>query len=198
MKKVAQPSRTSKLIVLLAAGCIAAHAGDISGKVNGGKGSAVVYVEAIAGKTFPEPTKEIVMDQKKLLFQPHILAVQVGSTVQFLNSDNLSHNIFWPAVSGNKKLGHNLGTWPTGQKRSFKFDTPGVVPLLCNVHPEMSGYVIVTPTPYFVETDDSGAYKIPDVPNGSYTVSAWREGMKIQTQPVTVGGSATLDFSLAK
>ena len=75
------------------------------------------------------------MDQKSLLFQPHILVAPVGATVEFLNSDKVAHNIFWPAISGNKKLGHNLGTWPTGEKRAFKFDTPGVVPLLCNVHP---------------------------------------------------------------
>jgi Carboxypeptidase regulatory-like domain len=72
------------------------------------------------------------------------------------------------------------------------------VPLLCNVHPEMSGFIVVSQTPYYVPTDESGAYKIADVPNGSYSVSAWREGMKIQTQPVTVTGTAALDFNLSK
>lgn len=177
---------------------LAAHGGEITGKVSGGKGVSIVYVEAIQGKTFPAPAKMLVMDQRKLQFQPHVMAVAVGSTVEFLNSDNLQHNIFWPSIAANKKLGHNLGTWPTGQKRAFKFDTPGVVPLLCNVHPEMSGYIVVTPTPYFAETDESGNYKIADVPNGSYTVSAWREGMKVQTQPVTVSSNAKLDFTLSK
>ena len=95
-------------------------------------------------------------------------------------------------------MSHNMGTWPTGEERSFKFDTPGVVPLLCNVHPEMSGFIIVSPTPYFAETDASGNFKIADVPDGSYTVSAWHEGMKIQSKPVTVSGNATVEFSLAK
>ena len=117
----------------------------ISGKVTAGKGVSVVYVEAVAGKTFPAPAENVVIDQKGLLFQPHVAAVQVGTTVEFLNSDKVAHNIFWPAISGNKKLSHNLGTWPTGQKREFKFDTPGVVPLLCNVHPEMSAYIVVRP-----------------------------------------------------
>jgi hypothetical protein len=62
----------------------------------------------------------------------------------------------------------------------------------------MSGFVIVTPTPFYAETDASGSYKIADVPNGSYSVSAWREGMKVQTKPVTVAGDATLDFALSK
>jgi plastocyanin len=191
-------SRFLNLIVLLPIAGLLAQGGDITGKVSGGKGISVVYLEAIPGKTFPPPAKPLEMDQKSLLFQPHLLVAPVGATVEFLNSDKVAHNIFWPAINGNKKLGHNLGTWPTGEKRAFKFDTPGIVPLLCNVHPEMSGFVIVTPTPFYAESDASGSYKIADVPNGSYSVSAWREGMKVQTKPVTVAGDATLDFTLSK
>lgn len=188
----------SKAFVVTLASGLAAFGGTIGGKVTGGRGPAVVYVEAIPGKTFPAPAKHIVMDQKSLLFQPHILVVLQGSTLDFLNSDNVQHNIFWPAVSGNKKLSHNMGTWPKGETRPFKFDTPGVIPLLCNVHPEMSGFVIVSPTPYYVESDASGAFKIDNVPDGSYTVTAWREGMKTQSKPAALSGSATVDFALAK
>jgi plastocyanin len=191
-------SRFLNLIVLLPIVTLVAQGGDITGKVSGGKGISVVYVEAIPGKTFPPPAKPLEMDQKSLLFQPHLLVAPVGATVEFLNSDKVAHNIFWPAINGNKKLGHNLGTWPTGEKRAFKFETPGIVPLLCNVHPEMSGFIIVTPTPFYAESDASGSYKIADVPNGSYSVTAWREGMKVQTKPVTVAGDATLDFVLSK
>jgi plastocyanin len=191
-------SRFLNLIVLLPIASLVAQGGDITGKVSGGKGISVVYVEAVPGKTFPPPAKPLQMDQKSLLFQPHLLVAPVGATVEFLNSDKVAHNIFWPAISGNKKLGHNLGTWPTGEKRAFKFDTPGIVPLLCNVHPEMSGFVIVTPTPFYAETDASGSYKIADVPNGSYSVTAWHEGFKVQTKPVTVTGEATMDFTLSK
>ena len=191
-------SRFLNLIVLLPLAGLVAQAGDITGKVSGGKGISVVYVEAVPGKTFPAPAKPFEMDQKSLLFQPHLLVAPVGATVEFLNSDKVAHNIFWPAINGNKKLGHNLGTWPTGEKRAFKFDNAGIVPLLCNVHPEMSGFIIVTPTPYYAESDASGAYKIAGVPDGSYSVTAWREGMKLQTKPVTVSGAATADFSLSK
>ncbi len=183
-------------LCLLAAG--AAYAGTVSGKINGGKGAAVVYIEAVPGKTFPAPAKHIVMDQKSLLFQPHVIVVLVGSTVDFMNGDNVQHNIFWPAVSGNKKLSHNMGTWPKGEVRSFQFDTPGIVPMLCNVHPEMSGFIVVSPTPYFAEADASGDYKIENVPDGSYTVTAWREGMKVQSKPVALSGNATADFTLTK
>jgi len=191
-------SRFIQGTLFLAVACLAAHGGDITGTVSGGKGISVVYVEAVAGKTYPVPATPLEMNQKSLLFQPHILAAPVGATVEFLNSDNVAHNIFWPAINGNKKLGHNLGTWPTGQKRAFKFDAPGIVPLLCNVHPEMSGYIIVTPTPMYAESDASGAYKIANVPDGAYTVTAWREGMKLQSKPITVAGAGKLDFALVK
>ena len=182
--------------LLVLAIATAALAGSIEGKVSPGK--SVVYVDAIAGKTFPAPSQKPVMDQKGLVFNPHILLVQQGTTVEFLNSDNVQHNVFWPSVSGNKKEGHNMGTWPKGEKRSFTFNTPGVVPLLCNVHPEMSGYIVVSPTPYFAETDASGNYKIENVPDGKYNVIAWHEGMKTQNKPVDVSGTGKADFTLSK
>src|SRR5215471_14302830 len=149
--------------VVLVTLSLAANAGSISGKVSGVSGESVVYVETIQGKTFPAPTKNPVIDQKGLMFQPHLLVVQQGTTVEFLNSDKVAHNVFWTSVGGNKKQGHNLGTWPQGEKRSFKFDNPGAVPLLCNVHPEMSAYIVVVPTPYYAEVDASGAYTIDNV-----------------------------------
>jgi plastocyanin len=186
------------LAVLIAGLAVGAWAGDIEGKVTGMKGKSVVYVDTIAGKTFPAPKDHPVMDQKGLMFSPHIMVVQQGTTVEFLNSDTVQHNVFWTAIGSDKKLGHNLGTWPKGEKRSFTFDKPGVVPVLCNVHPEMAGYLVVTPTPYFAETDDSGVYKIKDVPDGSYTVTAWHEGAKNQSKPVTVAGGGKADFTLTK
>src|SRR5712671_4646973 len=177
---------------------LAASAGTISGKVSGVSGESAVYVEAVAGKTFPAPTAKPVIDQKGLMFQPHIVVVEQGTTVEFLNSDKVAHNVFWPSVGGNKKLTKNLGTWPQGEKRPFKFDNPGAVPLFCNVHPEMSAYVIVVPTPYFATTDKSGEYKIENVPDGNHTVTAWHEGAKTQSKPVTVAGEGKADFALSK
>jgi hypothetical protein len=73
-----------------------------------------------------------------------------------------------------------------------------VVPLLCNVHPEMSGYIVVSPTPYFAQTDSNGNYKIENVPSGKYSVVAWHEGMKTQSKSVEVSSTVRADFSLAK
>ena len=171
-------------------------AGTIEGKVS--TGNSVVYVDSVPGKSFPVPSQQPVIGQKGLAFSPGILVIEKGTTVQFENDDSVQHNVFWPSISGNKKEGHNLGTWPKGEKRAFKFDTPGVVPLLCNVHPEMSGYIVVSPTPYFAETDSNGNYKIENVPNGKYTVVAWHEGMKTQSKSVEVSSTVQADFSLAK
>ncbi len=175
-----------------------AGAATLSGKVTGVSGASVVYVEAIAGKTFPAPEQEPIMAQRGLMFQPHILPVQQGGTVQFLNSDSVAHNVFWPSVGGNKKLAHNLGTWPQNEKRTFKFEAAGAVPLLCNVHPEMTGYIIVVPTPYFALTNESGEYKIDNVPDGAYKVVAWHEGGKQQSKAISIAGNGQADFTLSK
>lgn len=190
--------RSLVLAVLVMTAFVTSQAGTISGKVSGVAGESAVYVDTIQGKTFPAPSQQPVIDQKGLMFAPHIVVVQQGTTVEFLNSDSVAHNVFWISIGGNKKLGHNLGTWPKGEKRPFKFDNPGTVPLLCNVHPEMSGYILVAPTPYFALTDKSGEYKIENVPDGSYTVTAWHEGAKNQSKPVSVAGDSKADFTLSK
>jgi plastocyanin len=179
--------------VILVAGT--ARAGEIKGKVTAsGMKSAkniAVYVDAIPGKNFDAPAKHVTMDQKHLEFIPHVLVVLKGTTVDFLNSDATLHNVFWPDIGGNKKLAHNLGTWPQGQSKSFTFNDLGSTSLLCNVHPEMSGYLVVVPTPYFATTDSSGEYVIKDVPPGKYTLKTWSEEGKPASQSVDVSGATT-------
>jgi len=187
--------------VLLLAG--ASFAGEIKGKVSvQGLKSAeniAVYVDTIPDKKFEAPTAKPLMDQAKMAFIPHVLVVQVGTTVEFLNSDPVGHNVYWPSISGNKKLAHNLGTWPKGEKKSFQFNDVGVAGLLCNVHPEMNGYIVVVPTPYFAVTDKSGNYEIKNVPSGKYTLKTWSEDGKVTTQTVEVGaGTATADLTVKK
>ncbi len=187
--------------VLLLAG--ASLAGDIKGKVSvqGIKSAEniAVYVDAIPDKKFDPPATKPVIDQSKMTFVPHVTVVQVGTTVEFLNSDPVGHNVYWPSISGNKKLAHNLGTWPKGDKKSFQFNDVGVVSLLCNVHPEMNGYVIVSPTPYFALTDKNGNYEIKNVPPGKYTLKTWSEDGKVTTQAVEVAaGEVTADLTVKK
>src|SRR5579863_4287107 len=99
---------TMTMVIAVAAGMsLPATAATLSGKVTGVSGASVVYVEAIAEKTFPAPGgEEPVMAQRRLMFQPHILPVQQGTTVEFLNGDSVAHSVFWPSIGGNKKLAH--------------------------------------------------------------------------------------------
>jgi plastocyanin len=193
----------SACLLLAALSIGVSHAGDIKGKVSaqGMKSpeNIAVYVDAIPGKTFPPPTEHAVMDQRKLTFIPHVLVVLKGTTVDFLNSDAVGHNVYWPAINHNKKMAHNMGTWPQGVKKAFTFDELGVAPLLCNVHSEMSGYIIVVPTPYFALTSKDGSYEIKSVPPGHYTLTTWSEEGKPTTTAVDVAaGSATADLTVHK
>ncbi len=174
---------------------ITSSANDIKGKVSvqGIKSaeSIAVYVDVIPDKKFDAPKDHIVIDQRKMAFIPHVVAVQQGTTVDFLNSDPVGHNVYWPSISGNKKLSHNLGTWPKGDKKPFQFNDLGVASLLCNVHPEMSGYVVVVPTPYFAVTDKDGNFEIKNIPAGKYTLKTWSEDGKPTTQAVDVSAAST-------
>ena len=199
-------TKVSILAAILGVGLFSARltwAGEIKGTVTAqGIRSAeniAVYVDAIAGKSFDPPAQHVTIDQRKMTFLPHVAVVLMGTTVDFLNSDPVGHNVYWPSVSGNKKLAHNLGTWPKGEKKAFQFNDLGVASLLCNVHPEMSGYLVVVPTPYFAVTDKEGAYEIKNVPPGHYTLKTWSEEGKPTTQAVDVSsGSVSVDLTVKK
>ncbi len=178
------------------------QAGSITGKVtaHGVKNSAdaVVYIEKIESKSFPAPKEHALMDQKGLRFHPHILPILAGTTVDFLNSDDVLHNVFSPDACADKV---NLGTWPKGQKHSFTFKNPGCqAVMLCNVHPEMEAWVLTLETPYFAVSSVDGSYEIKNVPPGKYTLKIWHE--KLKGEPVNVEvpekGEAKVNFEIKK
>jgi plastocyanin len=181
---------------------ITSYAGDITGtvKATGTKdsGNAIIFLEKIEGKTFSPPTEHVVMNQKNMTFIPHVLPVLAGTTVDFQNNDDVLHNVFSPDKCADN---FNLGTWPKGQIRSYTFKNPGCrASLLCKVHPEMEGYVVVLETPYFAVSNKDGSYSIKNVPAGAYTVSIWHEKLKGASVKVTVPGtgSVTQDFEIKK
>lgn len=157
---------------------------------------AVIYLAKIPGKTFTPPAAAVNVDQRNLAFHPHVIAVLAGTRVAFPNSDDIRHNVFSPTKADN----FDLGSYPLGSSRNRTFNTPGITTLLCNVHAEMSAYVIVTETPYFAVSDKDGHFLIPDVPPGQYTVIAWHERAKFVQSTVTVsaGPPAPLNFELGK
>lgn len=201
LSRIATKAAIAAILALALAG--AGRANEIKGKVSvqgiKSANSIAVYVDAIPDKKFDPPKDHIVVDQRKMAFLPHVVAVEQGTTVDFLNSDPVGHNVYWPSISGNKRLSHNLGTWPKGDKKPFQFNDLGVASLLCNVHPEMSGYVVVVSTPYFAVTDKDGNFEIKNVPAGKYTLKTWSEEGKPTTQAVDLSGAtATVDLTVKK
>ncbi len=190
-------NRTPRLGLLLVFGLggAVALAGDIQGTVavEGMKSAAsiVLYVDGIPEGIPDPPAEHVVIHQKQMEFIPHVLPVVKGTTVDFWNDDPVNHGVSWPSISGNKKMAHHLGIWPQGEMRSFTFNDPGIVPLLCYLHPEMSGYIIVVPTHYFAVTDDSGGFVIRGVPPGEHLLKVWSERGEPVSEPVQVTDAPT-------
>ena len=197
-----------KLIKLLSLGLLLVafqltniQAGDISGFVKAKRSKylpkTVIYVESVQGE-FKPPKDNPVMNQQDMIFSPHILPVVVGTTVDFLNSDDVAHNVFSPDESADKM---NLGTWPKGEIRSFTFDKSCDKVcdpvMLCNVHPEMEAYVVILDNPYFAMADDSGFFQINNVPPGKYNVKAWHPKRKAEDIEVTVPESGVIEIEFA-
>ena len=153
-------------------------------------GTAVVYLED-AGLV-PERGGSARVDNHGMSFAPYISVVSAGGRVVFSNSDPFPHNVFSP---DNEKF--NLGMVQMKSSSAHVFKSPGAYTLLCNLHPNMIGYVVVSPSSYFAKTNAKGHFTIKDVPPGTYKITAWAPRLQTATQPVTLkDADATVDFSL--
>ena len=157
----------------------------------------VVFIEEISGNDYPAPEKHGIIGQFYRTFVPHVLAVQKGTVIDFPNSDLVKHNVFSPQDSCKQ---FNLGTYDVGVVKEVTFDQSCNVPILCNVHAEMSAFVAVFNNPYFVVTLRDGNFKIDNIPPGDYTLKTWHEKFKSVTQEVRVetGKATDVSFVLKK
>lgn len=126
-------------------------------------------LESIKAQTSDAKSKKALMDQRDMKFIPRVLAVLAGTSVDFPNNDKTFHNVF--STSEAKKF--DLGLYPQGKSRSGTFDKPGVIKILCNVHPSMEAFIIVNAHPYFSAADKQGSYQISAVPLGKYRLEIW-------------------------
>lgn len=157
--------------------------------------NAVVSIENIEkGKKFNHPNTPPALDQKECTFIPHVLAVSTNSTVDILNSDDVMHNVHSYAI---KNSPFNEGV-TGGGKLPKKFEFQEVVPVKCDVHKWMTAFIVVKDNPYYAVTDESGNFKIDNVPPGTYKLQAWQEKLGKQVKDVTVeaGKEAKADFEL--
>jgi plastocyanin len=163
---------------------------------NGGLANVVLYISdglsASAASQVPSTPAEI--DQKGCQYIPHVVALDVNQDMKVVNSDQTSHNIH-PLPTKNSQW--NKSQPPGTAPFDVKFTSEEVaIPVKCNIHPWMHGYIAVVKGPYAV-SNSNGSYTIQGVPPGTYTITAWQEEYGAQTQKVTVaaGKPATADFT---
>jgi plastocyanin len=158
---------------------------------------SVVYLDAVLRRAFEElPAGRVRMDQRNEQFVPRLLAITVGTIVQFDNHDTKFHNVF----SLSKTHPFDLGRNPPGKSGAERFERPGLVRVFCDIHSHMSGYIWVFSHPYFAVTDTDGRYAISRVPPGGYTLMVWSELGAAEPRRVTVadGGTTEIDFDLSR
>jgi plastocyanin len=138
----------------------------------------VVWLEPVSGTApLPAAAHHAEMLQKNKTFSPHVLAITVGTTVDFPNRDFIFHNAF---SNYNGEI-FDIGLYPPRTTKSTVFTRAGVVRVFCNIHPTMSAVIVVLKSPYFSVSDRNGAVRIADVPPGSYRLHVFHERATEQT-----------------
>ena len=143
-----------------------------------------IYIESAPGHSREEevPLRHAELNQEQMLFHPLVLPVVVGTVVDFPNNDNLFHNVF--SYSSPKEF--DLGRYPQGQRKSVRFDKPGIEKVYCDIHSYMYATILVLDNPFFASPDNDGNYTISGVPAGSYKISLWYGRKKAGTKNVVV------------
>ncbi len=162
-------------------------AGTVKGTITIGDSPAsdvVVSIEGLPGEYLKSQilnmkAEQAQIDQRDKKFIPHVLPVRVGTRVNFPNNDDAWHNVF--STSGAKKF--DLGLYPPGNNRNVTFDKPGVVRILCNVHPHMEAYIVVKEHPFFAVSDTRGNYRLPAIPVGRYRLEIWHPELGTKVEP---------------
>jgi len=146
---------------------------DLHGTARAGAGAAPDAVVWLDAPNAPAAAaRRVVLDQRNLSFSPRVLAVRVGTTVDFPNNDRVFHNVF--SFKDGKRF--DLGMYPVGALKRVTFGQPGLSRIFCNIHPNMAAYVLAVDSPYFAVSDASGAFTIASVAPGAYAYHAWRAG----------------------
>jgi plastocyanin len=140
-----------------------------SSKSEAGSADVVVWLVGNKETVVPGPTGRLLQKDKR--FSPHMLAVTVGTAIEFPNQDPFFHDVF--SIYHGRPF--DLGLYESGAVRKVRFTQPGVSYIFCNIHPDMSAVVIALSTSHFAITARDGAFRIPEVPPGHYRLGVWYE-----------------------
>jgi hypothetical protein len=155
--------------------------------------NVVVYLKDVTYGG-PLPIRKAELRQLHETFLPHVVAITRGSSVDFPNDDPIFHNVF--SLSGAASF--NLGRYPQGQSKAWKFTKAGIVKVFCDIHSHMSATIMVLDHPYFIVPDLDGTFNLANIPTGQYTIVGWHERVGERTAIVRVerGRPATVNLSL--
>jgi len=155
--------------------------------------NVIVFVsEGLGDRTFDAPSQPVVVEQKGCMYEPHVLAVRANQTLQLVNDDATSHNIH-PVPANNREWNK---AEPPGSKLEEAFAREEIaIPVKCNVHPWMHGYIAVFKHPFFAVTGKDGGFDLSNLPPGTYTIKAWHEKLGSSTQTVTIGANETKEIN---
>jgi len=155
--------------------------------------NVIVFVsEGLGDRIFEAPSQPAVIEQKGCLYEPHVLAVRANQPLQVVNEDPTSHNIH-PTPANNREWNK---AEPPGSSLQDSFAREEIaIPVRCNVHPWMRGYIAVFKHPYFAVTGKDGSFDLSSLPPGTYTIKAWHEKFGTSAQTVTIGANETKEIS---
>jgi len=166
----------------------------------------IVFLEDLNGKTWPLSDGETVqMDQKGLVFIPHVLPIQKGTTVRFLNNDTVEHNVYFLFEKTGDTI--DIGTYPQNVSVDYTFKDAGDVIALCKLHLEMAAYIVVFDHPLFClaeinEDTQTALYSLENVPPGKYILKTWHKKLKMKQRQaeitVEAGKVTPLDIVITK
>ena len=153
----------------------------------GAPGDAVLYLESVPAAvdaSLPAATAHPKLAQKDQSFQPRVVVIPVGGTVDFPNMDPIYHNVF--SVSPIKRF--DLGKYPRGESRSVRFTKPGLVNVYCDIHSDMAAFILVVPNHAYTRAHADGTWQLPDVPPGHYVLHWWHPDFPGGRREIEVGG----------
>jgi plastocyanin len=158
---------------------------DVVADAKGGLQNVIVFIaDGLGERTFELPGQRVVIEQKGCMYQPHVLAMRTNQPLEVVNNDPTSHNIH-PMPANNREWNKSE---PPGSKAEVTFSREEIaIPVKCNIHPWMRGYVAVFKHPYFAVTGKDGGFDLHNLPPGTFTIKAWHEKLGTSAQTITVG-----------